>query len=202
MAMLVLDRDDQKRILRERREAGVDRFDEVWDGVYVVGPVRDNEHQLVITELTFAIGDVLDGTARIYAGVNVSDRETGWKKNYRIPDVAVYLPSNPALDRKTHWLGGPDFVAEVLTPSDRARKKFGFYAEVGVREVLLVDRRPWRLELYRWSEMGWIQYGWSDLERPDAFSSAVLPLTFRLLPGEPRPQIAVTKTGGNGRWLV
>lgn len=204
MAMLILDRYEQKRILRDRREAGVDRFDEVWDGVYVVGPVRDNEHQLVISDLALAIGRVLDDpeTARIYAGVNVSDRATGWKKNYRIPDIAVYLPDNPALDRKTHWLGGPDFAAEVITPADQTRKKLGFYAEVGVREILLVDRRPWRLELYRWSEVGWIQYGWSDLERPDAISSSVLPLTFHLLPDEPRPRITVVKTEGNGRRLA
>ena len=78
-----------------------------------------------------------------FPGCNVSDQPERWKRNYRCPDVAVFLPGNPAEDRGTHWYGGPDFAAEVHSRFDRSRKKFGFYAKVGVRELLLVDRHPW-----------------------------------------------------------
>src|SRR5207249_2384332 len=87
--------------------------------------------------------------AAVYAGVNVSDREVKWRKSFRCPDVAVFFPGNPAQDRKTHWFGGPDFAIEIISPYDRSRRKLPFYAKVGVRELLLVDRRPWALELYR-----------------------------------------------------
>ena len=85
----------------------------------------------------------------VFPGVNVSDREVKWTKNYRCPDVAVFLPGNPAKDRGTHWFGGPDFAVEVISPTTGPGKKFAFYAKVGVRELLLVDRKPWALELYR-----------------------------------------------------
>ncbi len=76
-------------------------------------------------------------------------RPSDWTKNYRCPDVLVFLPGNPAEDRGTHWLGGPDFAVEIMSRGDRSRKKLDFYAKVGVRELLLIDRRPWKLELYR-----------------------------------------------------
>ena len=60
---------------------------------------------------------------RIFPGCNVSDRPKRWKKNYRCPDVAVFLPGNPAEDRETHWFGGPDFAVEILSPYDRSREK-------------------------------------------------------------------------------
>ena len=86
---------------------------------------------------------------KVFAGCNVSDQPKRWKRNYRCPDVAVFLPGNPAEDRKTHWFGGPDFAVEIISRFDRSREKFGFYKSVGVRELLLVDRHPWALELYR-----------------------------------------------------
>ena len=79
----------------------------------------------------------------------MSDREEGWKENYRIPDMVFYSESNPAKACVTHLCGGPDFALEVVSPGDRSREKLGFYASVGTREVLLLDRKPWSLELFR-----------------------------------------------------
>ena len=42
---------------------------------------------------------------------------------------------------------------------DKSRKKFGFYKSVGVRELLLVDRHPWALELYRVEAGDWALVG-------------------------------------------
>ena len=86
---------------------------------------------------------------KVMAGVNVSDREHGWKKNYRCPDVVVFLNHTKAVDCDTFWFGGPDFAVEIASPGDRSREKLEFYAKVGTRELLLVDRKPWSLELYR-----------------------------------------------------
>jgi len=44
MALVSLEPTELKRlIIRQRRESGADRFDEVWDGVYVLAPLADNQ---------------------------------------------------------------------------------------------------------------------------------------------------------------
>jgi hypothetical protein len=45
MALVSLEPSEFKRLVRQRRVTGADRFDEVWDGVYVMAPLADNEHQ-------------------------------------------------------------------------------------------------------------------------------------------------------------
>ena len=66
--------------------------------------------------------------------------------------MAVFLQTNPARRLDTHFLGGPDLLVEILSPHDASRLKLAFYANIGVREVLLVDREPWSLELYQIQE--------------------------------------------------
>jgi Uma2 family endonuclease len=205
MAILSVDPIELARLIRERRECGGDRYDEVWDGVYVMSPLADNEHQELGVDLSTAIklATGFDKRIRIFAGCNVSDRPRRWNKNYRCPDVAVFLPGNPAQDRVSHWFGGPDLAVEILSPYDRSRQKFGFYAKVGVRELILVARRPWSLELHRRVGKDFELVGESDpsLDSPP-LSSEVLNLGFRLVPGEPRPQIEVSKAEGNLHWLA
>lgn len=197
MPQMILPAEHFKRFLRQRRLRGEDRFDEVWNGVYVLSPLANNDHQWLATRLASRFDQALGATdaIKVFAGTNVSDQPTRWKKNYRCPDVAVFFPGNPAEDRGTHWFGGPDFVVEILSPGDRSRKKFAFYAKIGVRELLLIDRDPWRLELYRLRDGALEPVGMSDVERPLELSSTVLPLNFRLLPGQPRPRIEMTRSG-------
>jgi hypothetical protein len=47
MTMLVLDPAEERRLKRQRALTGADRFDEVWNGVYVMAPLANNEHQVV-----------------------------------------------------------------------------------------------------------------------------------------------------------
>ena len=191
-----------KKLIRRRRATGADRHDEVWDGVYVVSPLATNEHQQIAGKLYIALDATVSqaGLGDALFGANVSDREDDWRKNYRCPDVVVFLPGNPAINKDSHWLGGPDFAVEVVSPRDRSRKKFDFYAKVGVRELLMVDRKPWALELYRLDEGAFRLVGKSSLDRPDVLASAVVPLTFQLQPGEPRPRIEVVHSDGVQRW--
>ena len=204
MAMLVLDNRVEKQVKAERQISGADRYDEVWDGVYVVSPLPDNEHQDVRTGLGIAIQNAVgfDGPVQIYAGVNVSDRIDLWLFNVRIPDVAVVFPGGAARDCKTHYCGGPDFCAEVTSPGDRSRDKLDFYAGIGVRELLVIDRDPWAQELYRLNRARLEPVGRSDLAKADALASAVVPVSFRLVPGTKRPAIEVVHRDGVQRWLV
>ena len=46
-------------------------------------------------------------------------------------------------------LGGPDLAIEIVSEGDRTLEKLEFYANVGTKELLVIDRDPWQLTLYR-----------------------------------------------------
>lgn len=144
MNILVTDPYLKRGLLRQRRESGADRFDEVWNGVYLMGSPPDDDHQRIVLRLSCILMTIFDrdGEADIRAGINVTDRESDWKRNLRIPDVALRFHDGVSQIRDTHWFGGPDFVVEIKSRGDRSRQKRGFYAAIGVGELLLVDRRP------------------------------------------------------------
>src|SRR4051812_46605222 len=202
MSVLVLDRVLAEEIKARRVEAGSDRWDEVWDGVYVMSPLPNVEHQGIVARLVSVLDTVigLPGLGQVFPGVNVTDRDDDWTKNYRCPDVAVFLRGGAATNRGVYWLGGPDFAVEIVSPDDRVRDKLPFYESVGVRELLVVDRDPWALELYRLLEGRLASVGRATPEQPRDLASAVVPLTFRLVPGEARPTIEVAQGEGGPRW--
>ena len=162
-----------------------------------MAPLANNEHQLFILHLAQAIAAAIcvpdDGL--VFPGCNVSDRQERWKKNYRCPDVAVFLKGNRAQDRDTHWFGGPDFAAEIVSPRDRSRDKLDFYFKVGVRELLIVDRKPWKLELYRNDGVSLALAGVCGSARPKVLNSQVIPVQFSLATGLPRPKLLVIRRG-------
>jgi Uma2 family endonuclease len=151
VSVLVQDRDIARSLKAQRRASDAGQFDEVWDGVYVKSPSANNLHQWIVVQLILTFQHVLnmDGGDRMYPGLNVSDREEDWTHNYRVPDLAIFLHRNTARDLETHWCGGPDLVVEVVSPDDREREKMPFYAGIGVREVLIIDRAPWAVEVYQ-----------------------------------------------------
>jgi Uma2 family endonuclease len=202
--MMVLDAAEERRLKKERALSGADRFDEVWEGVYMMAPLANNEHQVLATRLGVVYQIVLPWNDEnvVLVGINVSDREKNWKHNYRCPDVAVFLKGTSARDCGTHWFGGPDFAVEVVSRNDRSWDKLGFYASVGVRELLILDRKPWRLELYRLKDGELRLVGTSTPKQPNAVASQVLPLTFALRAGKPRPRVVVTKDDRSQSWVL
>ena len=156
MEALINDPAFLRRLIRRRKASGADRFDEVWDGVYIVSPGAGDEHQKIGGKLYIALDATIEspGLGEVRQIPNVSDRQKGWRQNYRCPDVAVFLNGTSAICKGAYWVGGPDFAVEVISPYDRSRKKLDFYAKVGVKELLLVDRKPWALELYRLQDGG------------------------------------------------
>lgn len=204
MATLITDLELQQQLQAQRREAQADRFDEVWEGTHVMNPMPNIEHQVLATQLSAIFHQHL-GRAKgtlICAGVNVSDRKTDWKQNYRCPDVAVYLADTKAENCDTFWYGGPDFAVEIISPGDRSREKLEFYASIGTRELLIVDRYPWQLELYRLADGQLRPAAISSVPKAEIVESAVIPFTFGLADGKPRPAIEVTHTESDKKWRV
>lgn len=203
MTTVVLDREYAESLREERAAAGADRWDEVWEGTYMMTPLPNIEHQDIAGGLVSVIRQVVGrGQAIVLPGTNVSDREAGWKQNYRCPDVAVYLVGNPAKNCSTHWCGGADFAVEIVSDDDQSREKIPFYAKIGTRELLIVDRDPWSLELFRLSNSELRSIGKSTLDDGQILASESLPITFCLVRDDDRPSILVTHTVDGKTWSV
>lgn len=205
MVAVINDPDLFRRMLRKRRALGHDKYDEVWDGVYLMNAMANNEHQILVGAISSALWIVMQDVpgSSVLPGANVSDEWNDWKHNYRCPDVLALLPGNAAVDRTTHWYGGPDFAVEVLSPRDRARKKLSFYAKVGTREVLLVDRRPWQLELYRLDQGELKLAGQSTPESGEELASQTVPLRFALRSeAAARPTLVMTHQTDGRAWTA
>jgi Uma2 family endonuclease len=205
---IIHDRLLEEELRAARKLSGADRYDEVWDGVTVMSPLADIEHQALVmrlgTIIQIALG--LDSPHLVLPGTNVTDRRDDWRQNYRCPDVAVYLAGTTAENRGTHWLGGPDLAVEIgsehASPDDPTREKVAFYAQVGTRELLIIDRDPWAAELLRLDGDRLAPVGRSTVEDPRTIESAVVPLTFRLEAGSPRPRLVVTQPEAGRSWTI
>jgi Uma2 family endonuclease len=192
-------------LIRERKRKGIDRYDEVWEGMYVMPSMPNNAHQKLLDNL----GDVLTEVVKRgkmgdeYQGANVSDRRKGWEYNYRVPDMVVVLKNSRAIDCGTHFCGGPDFLVEILSPGDDTEKKVPFYGQIGVRELLIVHRDERTLRLLRLEGKELVPVEPSPLEGKAWLVSAVLPLAFRRSASRGTPRTQVRRTDGKpGRWTV
>lgn len=204
MSVIIYDPEFAEVVKRTRADSGGDRYTEVWDGVTVMPALPNNEHQDLVLGLCVAFAAVVNRDAgdRVHPGANVSDQEEDWKQNYRCPDALVALSGCRAEDRETHWFGGPDLVVEIQSPGQDSREKLDFYAAVGCRELLVIDRRPWVLELYRFDDGRSTSVGRVTAADTTELASTVLPLTFRLRPGKPRPVIVMTQPATGQVWTA
>jgi Uma2 family endonuclease len=204
MATVVMDRSLAEHLQQERITSGADRWDEVWEGTYMMAPLPNTEHQQIVNRFASILEDTVgwNDETIVLPGTNVSDRRKDWKYNYRCPDVVVYLPGTNAKNFDTHWYGGPDFAVEVVSPDDMVRDKLVFYAKVGMRELLIVDRDPWSLELLRLKGKKLTLVDVASVKKKSALRSAVLPLSFRLKTGKHRPVIEVVRTTDGRTWNV
>ncbi len=117
--------------LERRRLAGADRFDEVWEGRYVVAPDPHSDHGEVASELRA----FLKPAARRSGLRAVQTFNLGQPDDYRIPDAGL-LPGPAGVWHETAVL-----VVEVLSPDDMTFDKLDFYTARGVTELLVVDWR-------------------------------------------------------------
>lgn len=202
MAIMVLEPDVEERLLAERRACDGEQYDEVWEGVYIMTPLPNNEHQELVSEFMYVLGEAVGraGLGRVFPGVNLSDCGDGWRQNYREPDVAVFLRDGKAINHGTHWQGAADFLVEIISPGERTHDKIPFYGRIGVVELMVIDRDPWTIELYRQQDGQMAKVGQSTLDAPDVLECRSVGLTFQLLPGEQRPRIQATHPETGRQW--
>jgi Uma2 family endonuclease len=115
--------------LERRRQAGLDRFDEVWEGRYVVAPDPHGNHgstQLGVAMLLLSAARRLGLQAR-------GTFNLGGPGDYRVPDAGI-TAAQPAV-----WYDTAVLVVEILSPDDGTFDKLDFYRDHGVRELLVLD---------------------------------------------------------------
>jgi Uma2 family endonuclease len=203
--VLVKDVERADELIRERKRIGADRYDEVWDGVYVMLSMPSLEHQELVSDLNTIFAAVVKqpGLGKVYPGVNVSDRGADWKSNYRVPDLAAVLNTCRAVRHRTHIQGGPDFLVEIESPGDDSEEKVPFYGQLGVRELLLIHRDKRTLRLLRLQGQELVLVAAAPLEGKRWLVSAVLPLAFRRKAQGGKHLTEVRRTDGQpGQWAV
>lgn len=193
---------ERKEILKNRRELRQERKDEVGNGVYFIAPDPTISHQSPVLELASILKNIVPVGSCVQAGGNISDRKTGWKRNYLSPEVMVFLPGNKAVELQTHYQGGPDFLVEIVSPGDLSLKKLPFFAEVGVQEVLLVDPGKSMISLYRRSGDGWASAEIARVDDQSWLTSGLLPVeySFQSAAGDKKPHVVVRHTLDDRIW--
>jgi Uma2 family endonuclease len=127
--------------LEERRRLGLDKFDEVWDGVLHMVPPASFLHGRSIHRLAVALEAIAErrGLIAVGDGVGLFESDT----NYRVPDASIARPDQVS----ERGLDGAELVVEVLSPNDESRDKLPFYAKLCVREVWIVDPKTRQTEI-------------------------------------------------------
>lgn len=144
--------------LEQRRRLGLDRRDEMWDGVLHRAPPPDAEHQ----EFSGLLESVLRRFVRrshhdAYVAHEVAVADPAlWPNDYRTPDLVVCLDRGDVAGK---FVTRADLAVEVRSPDDETFDKFPFYARRGVTEILVVDRAAKAVELDRRRESQYVLIG-------------------------------------------
>jgi Uma2 family endonuclease len=197
MAMYIENPQLEEELIAQRQAWDVDQHDEVWEGVYFMPPMANDDHQDLVLEFASILRESVSkrDLGKVRPGVNLAVSADNWKDDYRVPDVVVFLAGTAAENHNAFWTGAADFIVEITSPRDRTYEKIPFYSRIGVRELLIFNRQIWALELYRQQAGGKLEkVGESTLEQPDVLSSEKVPLEFWLIPGDERPQVAIRDT--------
>jgi Uma2 family endonuclease len=192
-------------LIQDRQTRGIDLFDEVWEGVYVVPPLANLPHQDLVADLTGIMYQAInmEDRGKVQAGANVSDRRIGWEHNFRAPDVVVVLKNSRAVNCETHWLGGPDFLIEIQSPGDETELKIPFYSQIQVRELLIIHRDSRHLRLFRHDGQQLVLVQPSPYQAGKWLVSEVVPFAFRPKVVRRKPRTQVHRTDGQpGSWTV
>jgi Uma2 family endonuclease len=119
-------------LIERRRNAGVDRLDEVWQGVRHMVPGPSFEHARISQQLAVLLGPLAAaaGLLPTMSAFNLG----GSEQDFRVPDGGLHRPGAAGV-----WLPTAAVVVEILSPDDESRQKLPFYAKHHVDEVVLVD---------------------------------------------------------------
>jgi Uma2 family endonuclease len=118
--------------MERRRRAGLDRLDEVWDGVLHMVPGPSGARADVTQQLAELLGPLARaaGLFPTMGDFNVGEGED----DFRVPDGGLHRQRPRGV-----WHPTAALVVEIVSPGDETWEKLEFYAAHHVDEVLIVD---------------------------------------------------------------
>jgi Uma2 family endonuclease len=178
-------------LLEERKRAGADRWDEMWEGVLHMSPAPSREHQDFLDELKSWILAhwARPSGGRVHREVNLAS-VGGWPHDYRIPDLLLLTADRFHTDHNAYFEGPPLIVVELHSPEDESYDKLDFYARLGVPEVWIIDRDTRRPEVFELKRGGYVEV---DVNREGWLISRATGIRFRTK----RPKKLVVQSGDN-----
>lgn len=129
-------------MLEERRRLGIDGRDEMWDGVVHVVPPAGDGQQALQPELLYALFPLARRAGLLQ---RVETGLYGDERDYRVPDQLYCRPEH----RSDRGAEGADLVIEIRSAGDETYEKIDWYADRGVREMLIVHPEGRRVEFLR-----------------------------------------------------
>jgi Uma2 family endonuclease len=118
-------------LLERRRRSGLDRLDEVWEGVLHMVPAPTHEHGDLESQLHTILRPLAHQAGLTMVGQsNLGESE----HDFRVPDSALHRPGVSGA-----WHPTAPLVVEIVSPGDESWEKLPFYAAHDVDEVLIVD---------------------------------------------------------------
>ncbi len=119
-------------LFARRRRAGLDRLDEIWEGVYHMVPAPSGGH----AHLAQQLGEMLGPLARAAGLLPMIDQfNLGHSEHdFRVPDGGLHRGRPFGV-----WHPTAALVLEIVSPGDETWEKLPFYAAHAVDEVLVVD---------------------------------------------------------------
>ncbi len=184
-----------EELIAERRAKGLDRLDEVWEGVLHMSPPPHRIHGTTAARLTnvlceqcrrHGLGDVV-----LEAGL----REPGsGEKNFRVPDMTVARPDRARTDGG--WFeGGLSLVVEIRSPREEVAQKLDFYAARGVEEVLYLNPQTFDFDLYR---LAGAKYVAVSADASGACEARSVALRFRRVERDGKASLEIEDARGGG----
>jgi hypothetical protein len=117
-------------LLERRRRSGLDRCDEIWEGVLHMVPAPSHAHAATEAQL-MRLGPCADAAGlQITGQCNIGTDE----HDFRVPDGALHRPGASGM-----WHPTAALVVEIVSPGDESWEKLPFYAAHHVDELLIVD---------------------------------------------------------------
>jgi len=118
-------------LVERRRRSGLDRLDEVWEGVRHMVPAPSGAHASLEWQLAAILRPLAKAAGLEAIGqFNVGESE----RDFRVPDGGLHR----AAPRGT-WFATAALVVEIVSPGDETWEKLPFYAAHQVDELLIVD---------------------------------------------------------------
>ena len=170
--------------LAQRKTTGIDRWDEVWDGVWYMTPAPTFEHERMVDAMIAFLVPRLNAKEQglLVSGINVLRDVEGWA-NYRIPDLTFITKGREHIVCEDGVrAAGPDAVIEIRSPGDDTYEKLPFYAAIGTREVIIINRDTKSPEIHRLSGREFVT------AKPDAngwLLAETMSLRFRKVDAQP-----------------